>query len=144
MIQPVEAVRLLLLACPDFSDTLTRHRAWWGDEDPSLYTEMSVFAQYVVDCLQVNDTTSFPAVFHVIEQLLVEGDDATKGLMCVGFLESLQTIASNQLSDQDMYVRWLEPVSRSACLAIELQWQDKNSLADVIRDEVRRKGMAGS
>ena len=128
---------LLLEACPGFEPTWQEHLDWWKGEEPGDYNNTSEFARYLVESFESGQTSEFPAAFAAIEKIFNEGDQESRGLAGIGVIESLQTIGSNHSCGGHVFIPWLGPKSRQAWAEIEKMWEGKNSLADVIRAEVR-------
>ncbi len=127
---------LLLEACPGFQPAWQEHLDWWKGEEPGVYNDTSEFARYLVESFESGQTSEFPKAFATIERILNEGDQESRDIAGIGVIESLQTIASHSCGG-DVFIPWLGPTSRRAWAEIEKMWEGKNSLADVIRAEVR-------
>lgn len=135
-----EAFVPLLQACPDAQEAWNEHLLEWeGEHETVPYLGMSVFARHIVDLMEAGNTGAFPAVFQLIERLIVEGDEDVRSLAIVGLLEDIQTIASWKDFGHVVFTKWLEPNSCAAWYELEKVWAGKNSLADVIRAERRRE-----
>ena len=128
---------LLLEACPGFQPTWQAHLEWWEGEEPGAYNHTSEFARYLVESFESGQTSEFPAAFAAIEKILNEGDQESRNIAGIGVIESLQTIGSNHLCGEQVFIQWLSPTSRRAWAEIERMWEGKNSLADVLRAELR-------
>ena len=127
---------LLLEACPGFQPAWQEHLDWWKGEEPGVYNDTSEFARYIVESFESGQTSEFPKAFATIERILNEGDQESRDIAGIGVIESLQTIASHSCGG-DVFSPWLGTTSRRAWAEIEKMWEGKNSLADVIRAEVR-------
>ncbi len=139
MINKDKVISLFLEACPDALDKWKEHLEWWDGEEAGLYNDISIFAHYIVDSFSEGKTEMFPAVFKLVEGLIVDGDEETRNLAVVGFLEGLQNIASWREFGNKVFLQWLGSNSRLAWLELEEIWAGKNSLADVIRAERQQK-----
>lgn len=137
MITKPQVMPLLIEACPRFQPTSQAHLDWWKGEEPGVYNHTSEFARYLVESFERGRTSEFPAVFAAIEKILNEGDQESRDIAGFGVIESLQTIGSNHPCGEDVFIQWLGATSRRAWAEIEKMWEGKNSLADVIRAEVR-------
>ena len=127
-----EAFDLLLKVCPGAQEAWEEHQLEWQDEE-APYLGMAVFARHVVDLWARDETESFDEVFSVVERLIAEGDEEVQDLAVVGFLESLQNIASWSGDSYQMFRKWLRPSTRAAWRELEELWAGENSLAGVIR-----------
>lgn len=133
-----EAFALLLAACPYAHKGWDEHLLEYQDEDMP-YMGMAVFARHLVELANQDNTESFPAVFRVVERLVVEGDEEVRGLAVVGLLESIQNNASWTEQGNKVFLRWLHPTSRAAWRELEELWSGESSLAGVIRKVRGRK-----
>jgi hypothetical protein len=136
MITKPQVMPLLLEACPGFQPAWQEHLDWWKGEEPGVYNDTSEFARYIVESFESGQTSEFPKAFATIERILNEGDQESRDIAGIGVIESLQTIASHSCGG-DVFIPWLGTTSRRAWAEIEKMWEGKNSLADVIRAEVR-------
>ena len=136
MITEAEVMPLLLAACPGFAPTWQEHLAWWKGDERGSYNDAAEFARYLVESYNRGDTSEFEFAFATIERLIDEGDENTRGLVIVGVLEDIQTIASHSCG-LDAFVRWLGPKSRVAWIDIAQAWSGEASLMDVLRAERR-------
>jgi hypothetical protein len=90
-----------------------------------------------VDAYSRQETEMVAAAFMAIEELLAEGDEEVRTAAAIGFLEDIQTIASNRPFGAAVFVQWLGPKSKKAWAEIEEMWRGKSSLMDVVRAEQR-------
>ena len=137
MITKPQIMPLLLEACPGFQPTWQEHLDWWKGEEPGAYNNTSEFARYLVESFENGQTSEFAAAFSAIERILNEGDQESRDIAGIGVIESLQTIGSNHSCGEDGFIQWLGPTSLRAWAEIETMWDGKDSLADVVRAEVR-------
>jgi hypothetical protein len=136
LITKPEAFALLLKTCPDAQEAWEEHLLEWeGEHETVPYLGVSVFARHIVDSFEAGKKESFPAVFQLIERLIVEGDEEVRSLAIVGLLEDIQNIASWRDFRNEVFTKWLGPHSRAAWYELKRVWAGKNSLAGVIRSE---------
>jgi len=128
------ALALMLEVCPGAGRAWQEHEREWGGE-AAPYLGMAVFSRYLVDMMTEGETTTFPAVFAAVEQLINEGDEEVQDFAFVGFLESLQNQASWTEQGADAFLPWLNPSTREAWHELQTLWDGKDGLADVIRAE---------
>jgi hypothetical protein len=115
-----EVMPLLLSACPSFRPV------WEGEvEGENLdegspagrlgYLDAGEFIRHLVSLRVSNKTEEFPAVFDVIERLVVDGDAYVHNLGVIGYLEGLQmeTVTSAGLDPERDFRPYLRPKSRS-------------------------------
>lgn len=118
--------------CPGLLSRWQEDREWWKEEEPGPYNDMAVVAHYLVESLRKGDTEWFNGVFAFIERNVEGAPKPIKGLLVVGLLETVQTIASHYLPDAAFYP-WLGPTSKKAWFDVEALWEGKSSLMDVVR-----------
>ena len=126
---------LILARCLGFQPIWEKYRELWQGEEAGIYNDLAEFAAFIVDAYGRQDTEPIGAAFAAIEELLSEGDEEVRTAARIGFLEDIQTIASNQPFRAAVFVRWLGPQSKEAWAEIEETWRGKNSLMDVVRAE---------
>jgi hypothetical protein len=103
-------------------------------DEPAYFIGIGTFSHAIAELFEAGKTESFSSVFSVVEEFLVRGNEQVRGLVSVGFLESLQ----NNLSwTKDGYSRvepWFGPETLKTWKELEELWRGKSSLMDVIRD----------
>jgi hypothetical protein len=135
-ITKAEAFALLIETFPAAREAWEEHLAEWkGEHETVPYLGVSVFARHIVNLYEAGKTESFPAMFRLIERLIVEGDEEVRSLIIIGLLEDMQNIASWKDSGYGVFTRWLEAHSLAAWTELEKVWSGKNSLAEVIKAE---------
>ncbi|MGH7487170.1 MAG: DUF7674 family protein [bacterium] len=106
---PDEAFQLLLDSCPAFRPHWeeTRTSFFFGEPPDSVgpYFDVAWITALLVDLVRRQGTECFPAVFALLEQLLVNGSDYVKNWVVVGVLETLQ----NQVSHTELTYAAFEP-----------------------------------
>ena len=137
VIQKPQVMPLILARCPAFIPTWEKHRAFWGGKEAGIYNDLGEFATFVVDAYSRKETETISAAFRTIEECLVEGDEEVQAAAGIGFLEDIQTIASNRPFGAAVFVQWLGSKSKGVWAEIEEIWRGKSSLMDVVRAERR-------
>jgi hypothetical protein len=92
-------------------------------ESAGPYGEISEFAHHLVAFLQREQTSEFPAVFATVERLHAADEVGVRGLLTVGLLEDLQTIA--MITDTALAPRfraWLGPLTATAWDDVHRFW----------------------
>lgn len=135
MIKADNVTTLLLEACPSATRKWQDHLSYWEDDERGHHTDISVFAHHIVDSFSEQKTEEFPKFFTLLEKLIEEGDEETRGLAIVGLIEDIQNIASHRSHGYNVFYRWLGPLSEQGWMEIEQLWSGKSSLADVIRSQ---------
>jgi hypothetical protein len=119
-----EAVVLLVGACPSFHarDESLRGRA--VDSELWHYEQMSAFAHHLVRLAERGETSELPAVFDLVERLLVEGDPAAVLLLRSALVEDLQNITSHRdiAVGPDDFRSMLGPVTIEVWDELDLAW----------------------
>ncbi len=148
MIVPAQVMPGFLSRVTGFASSWSEHLAWWDDETPGEFVSVAELAHYLVGRYAAGDTKDFAAAFAWAEQVLEEGEDDAQALISAGLLESLQNVASHESFGPDVFRGWLGPRSTEAWEQIRRLWEDKDTLADVVRSEqqgvVRRPPRDGS
>ncbi len=118
--------QLLVEACPSFSGSDELHEwreDWAGEAEAPLYLLASAFVRHLTRLNAVGRRDEFPAVFTLLERLLIHGDGFVTELATIGFFEGLQNTnlhpADSAPSD---FVAYLGPVSRWWWKEVELFW----------------------
>ncbi len=118
-----DVMPLLLEACPQLRPAWEEHLKWWqGEEERGNYNDISVLARYLVENAAADRTECFAKVFHVVERMIDEGDDAVRELATVGLIEDIQNIALNTGVDHDLFLPWLGPHGRRGWYDIIRLW----------------------
>jgi hypothetical protein len=131
-------VCVLVEAFPEFSTRWRKHLADWGGEPAGSYNDMAKFVHFVVEDLYEKELTGeVRRAFELLETLFVEGDQPTRDLIGLGFLETLQNVASWRPYGNRAFEQFLGPMSTRCWKEIQRQWSGKSSLMDVIRSERR-------
>jgi len=128
----------LLGILPSAKDAWEEHLKDSEGDDLS-YVGISVFTRRIVELSENNKMETFPSVFATVEKLLREGNEEVKGLMIVGFLESLQNISSWTNRGSKDFVEWLQPKTLQAWKELETAWEGKSNLGEVLREELNQK-----
>jgi len=137
MLQPTDIMPTLLEICPDFRTRWEEHLRYWGDAEPGIFNDTAEFVHYLVDSYEQGRREFLPLVFETIETYIVKGTPDTGEVAILGLLETLQCVASHRPFREEAFVVYLLPQSKIAWYELEAQWEGENSLADVIRSEIR-------
>ncbi len=134
-----EVVPNLLAACPSAQDAWREHQKFWSGEPAGFYNDISVFAQHAVNSYADGNTEEFPALFGIIERMIIAGNAAVTDLAIIGFIEDLRNISSHRWFGCEVFEKWLGPASKQGWQLVERAWEGKSSLMDVLRDEAKKK-----
>ena len=126
---------LFLEICPNMQDKWKQHLEFWEDDERGSYNDIAEFVHHTVDCYEQNDQLCLTNIFSLVENLILNGTEEVKGLMIIGFLETLQNHASHREYRYRVFEDYLGMESRKAWHELEILWEGKESLADVVRFE---------
>lgn len=96
---------------------------------------MAELASHVVDLFETGNVVEIHPAFELIERLLVTGSEAEKHAAIVGFLETVQNVASHRVFGSVAFEQFLGPSSQKAWAEMNNQWKGKTSLAEVVASE---------
>jgi len=108
---------LLLAACPSFGPTWSDLLQDWQEEPLPHYLALAEFARHLIAMLERADTSTFPAVFRVVERLHLEGEHYVREAATIGLLESLQNTDLYTKTEPDQFRPFLEEETK--------KWWDK-------------------
>jgi hypothetical protein len=133
VIDAVELRTLLVLACPSSAVVWSSP----DNEDADApggrlgYIDAGDFVRHLVSLQLAGDTSDFPAVFDVIERLVLEGDPYVSTLAVFGYLEDLLfTVASPQLDPERDFRPWLRPESERQWQRVKRFWEETAAARD--------------
>jgi hypothetical protein len=127
-------------AFPEFAPRWKEHVAYWQGHPAGAYLDLAEFVHFVVeDLYDKGGVQEVQRTFDFMELALVTGNEDTKGLVSLGFFETLQCVASWRPYGQRAFAQFLGPNSRKVWEELHIVWQGKSSLADVIRAEIEEK-----
>jgi hypothetical protein len=121
-----EAVRRLVGICPDFRDAWEAHLDYWNGEPAGEYNDLGALAQWLVDRMEAQNTSCFPALFKDFEDLLASSDANRRDLLVVGFLEDVQNVSSNRKVNPDVVLPFLGPESRKGWFELVRSWHGQD------------------
>jgi hypothetical protein len=110
-IDRTQVVATLLAACPSFRGPWEEYLRDPSYEEGLLYLDLGEFARHLVSRYQAGDTSEFPAVFRVVEDLHLRGDPFVREAATIGLLESLQNNTGSRDLDPEIFLPFLGPES---------------------------------
>src|SRR5262245_13397003 len=112
-------LNLMLDACPSFQAEWESFMEEWRGEPEELpvYLALADLARHLIAMLASNETTSFAAIFDVVEQWHVQGDADVREAATVGLLENLQNTSLHDSTNPEQFRPFLGPEST--------RWWDK-------------------
>jgi len=96
---------------------------------------MAELGSHVVDLYEAGRSEDTHAAFALAERLIAVGPDEGKHAAIVGFLETVQNVASHRKSGSAPFEQFLGPMSQRAWAELSDVWKDKTSLAEVVASE---------
>jgi hypothetical protein len=96
---------------------------------------MAELASHVVDLFEAGRAEDVRPAFELAEHLITAGTDAERQAAIVGFLETVQNVASHRRCGPVFFERFLGPMSQRAWAELIHVWRDKTSLAEVVASE---------
>lgn len=134
------AISALVSSFPEFGPRWNKHVVAWGGDRAAPYIDMAEFVHFVVeDLYEKRAAAETQRAFDMLERLLAEGDEATKGLVALGFFETLQCFTSWRQYGQTVFEKFLGTNSRDVWNDLHVIWRGRSSLADVLRAENKGK-----
>ena len=100
--------------------------------DTRLMTEL---ATHVVDLFEAESAEDVRPAFELAEHLIATGLDEERNAAVLGFLETVQNVASHRKFGPAAFEQFLGPRSQSAWAELMHVWQGKSSLAEVVASE---------
>jgi hypothetical protein len=121
---------------PRFEQEWSQHLAFWQAETAGPYNDINVFAHFIVDELFVQQQhDECRRAFLLLDQLFLAGDDATRDLIGIGFIEDLGNITSGRADGHITILPYLTPTLYEVWKIIDNLWVGHHSLAEVLRWE---------
>ena len=134
-----EVMPRLVAEFPAFRPRWEKHLESWKGEAAGNYNDVAEFVHFVVqDLYPSGNTEGLQHAFDLMEHWLVNGNEHLRGLIAIGFLETVQTQASWQTFGSEAFIPFLGPNCRQAWNEIERTWAGKTSLMEVIRAENKK------
>ena len=113
----------------------------WNGEAAGPYNDTAVFAHFFVEELferaQVEEAKR---ALGLIEQLFLSGNEATRDLLGIGFIEDVGNITSGRKDGHARMFPLLPPTLLRVWQEIDRQWAGRTSLADVLEAELNHPG----
>lgn len=121
MIKQEHCMNLVLQKFPSFQKMWQEHLDWWEGEAPGFSNDMSVFSDYVLELLKVdNNSEEVREIFIFVEYLLNNGEQSVKNATKTCFLENLINATSWKRINALDFVDLLGVKSKKYCQA----WDD--------------------
>jgi hypothetical protein len=96
---------------------------------------MSELACHVVDLFEAGQVEDARPAFDMAEHFIASGDEEESHAAVIGFLETIQNVASHRKCGATAFERFLGPRSQVAWRELITVWQGKATLAEVVASE---------
>jgi hypothetical protein len=96
---------------------------------------MAELASHVVDLFESRQTEEILSAFTLTEHLIASGTESERNAAIIGFLETVQNVASHRECGSAAFEQYLGPMSEKAWAELTKLWTGKMSLADVVAFE---------
>jgi hypothetical protein len=96
---------------------------------------MAELASHIVDLLEAGHPEEIRPAFSLAEHLVADGSEAESKAAILGFLETVQNVASHREFGAKAFEPFLGPMSRKAWDELAETWKGKTSLAEVVASE---------
>jgi hypothetical protein len=100
---------------------------------------MAELASHIVDSFEAGNVEDARPAFELAERMIAAGADEERHAAIVGFLETVQNVASHRRLGPTAFERFLGPFSQRAWAELNEVWKGKTSLADVVASETGAK-----
>jgi hypothetical protein len=108
-------------------------------EESSDSRSMAELASLVVDLFEAGHAEEIRPAFDLVEDLIASGQESERHAAVVGFLETIQNVASHRKCGAVAFEQFLGPASQSAWAELAEIWNGKTSLAEVVASETGAK-----
>ncbi len=96
---------------------------------------MAELGSHVVDLFEEGRASDIRPAFNLAEHFIATGTEAERHAAMVGFLETVQNVASHRQCGGAVFEEFLGPWSCKAWAELNQIWQGKTSLAEVVASE---------
>jgi hypothetical protein len=93
---------------------------------------MAELGSHVVDLFEAGRSEEIRPAFRLAERLIAEGSETERHAAVVGFLETVQNVASHRRCGAAAFTGFLGPQSQTAWSELNETWKGKVSLAEVV------------
>ena len=104
-------------------------------DDGSDSRLMQELGRHVVALFEAGHFEEVGTAFQLAEQLIASGSEEDRHAAIVGFLETVQNVASHRQHGAAVFEQFLRPKSRIAWEELNQVWKGKASLAEVVAAE---------
>lgn len=115
--------------------SLAKELSYLGAEEASDSRLMTELASHVVDRFESGNDAEISPAFELAERLITGASETERHAAIVGFLETVQNVASHRTFGAAAFERFLGPVSQTAWIELIEMWKGKSTLAEVVAAE---------
>src|SRR5581483_7219127 len=109
--------------------------AFASSDEPSDSRLLAELASHVVDVFELDDVETAGKAFTFAESLIHSGTETDRHAAVVGFLETVQNVASHRKCGSEVFAQFLGPSSKTEWTKLNEIWKNKSSLAEVVAAE---------
>ena len=138
--KPTDLIPTLLDLFPAFRVRWQMHQELWeGDDSPRTYLEAAQFSSFLIDKFECGDNETVQSAFNSLDSILTDTRSSSElaGLITVGILEGIYLEMSSKIGYANPLEKYMGPKTLEAWRYVEHTWAGKNSLAEVIKAELR-------
>lgn len=96
---------------------------------------MAELGSHVVALFEGGRIEEIPPAFELAERIIASGSEDERHAAIVGFLETVQNVASHREHGATVFEQFLKPKSQIAWAELNQMWKGKTSLAEVVAAE---------
>ncbi|HEX9061059.1 MAG TPA: hypothetical protein VF941_12840 [Clostridia bacterium] len=124
MILRDNVMTLLVDACPSFKNKWEEHLQdiWDRTSETILYTDFSELARHLSSLVENNHFEEFPAIFEIVEQLVIEGDSFVQEAVVVGLIEDFQNNLLSKRYELSLIDRFLKTETKKYWVKVIQFW----------------------
>jgi hypothetical protein len=104
-------------------------------EEASDRRFLAELGNHIVDLFEAGRPQYLQPAFNLAERLISRGTEEERQAAIVGFLETVQNVASHRQCGATAFTVYLGPLSRTAWTELNEIWKGKTSLAEVVASE---------
>jgi hypothetical protein len=136
-----ELMTLIARAHPEFEPRWKAHLADWGDDDRLPYIDISQYAHFIDEELfEEGHADRVRTALNSLEEFFLQGDEYTRDLIAIGFIEDLQNYTTSRPDGHDTVLALLPPILTKVWKFVDSLWAGKSNLAEVLEAESATDG----
>jgi hypothetical protein len=115
--------------------SLAQRLACLPEQELSDSSSMMELGSQVVELFEAGRVTEIPPAFEFAERLVVDGTESERHAAIIGFLETVQNVASHRACGASAFEQFLGPESVKAWRELHEAWRGKSSVAEILASE---------